>query len=143
MVFSRILELKLDRLLDLMLTSGVQPSDLVDNIFLNEYNSISYKKHEQNIIGELVFEEKEGDIITSITMKYTYDSEKRICRIEEEVDGRTLILWDRSNTETELINDILNIMDKKYSGDEVNKFIMSLPEQLKSKINSIIINRVA
>lgn len=143
MVFSRILELKLDRLLDLMLTSGVQPSDLVDNIFLNEYNSISYKKHEQNIIGKLVFEEKEGDITTTITMKYTYDSEKRICRIEEEVDGRTLILWDRSNTETELINDILNIMDKKYSGDEVNKFIMSLPEQLKSKINSIIINRVA
>lgn len=143
MISNGLIELEIEKLLDLMLTSGIQPSDLADNIFLNEYKSVSYKKQNQNIIGELVFEDMIESKIVSVIMRYSYDHDKKINKIEEEVDGKAIVLWDRSVAEGELINDIIDTMNTKYSNDEVGKFIMTLPEELKHKINSIKNSQVA
>lgn len=143
MISNGLIKLKIEKLIDLMLTSGIQPSDLADNIFLNEYQSIIYKKDNQSIVGELVFKDNTENKITNVIMRYSYDLEKKVNKIEEEIDGKVTVLWDRNITESELINDIIDTMNANYTIEEVKKFIMTLPEEIKQKINLININQVA
>ena len=57
MSLKSIIEEKVDRLINIMLTDGVQPGDLANNIFTNCYKKISFMKSSNNIIGELTFDE--------------------------------------------------------------------------------------
>lgn len=112
----------------------VQPSELVNNIYLNDYKSIKYYKVDSNILGELIFEESTGKYTVEVALKYVYNAEKMLLRIEEEVHGQVNVLWDRNNTESELINEIISLLKQSYSTNEVNKFITSLPNELAKKL---------
>ena len=46
---SVLLKKKLDDLVSLILTDGVQPSDLADNIFLDSYVKLSYTKLQEEV----------------------------------------------------------------------------------------------
>jgi len=129
-----VIRRKVDVLIALTLTDGVQPSDLVDNIFLDSYENVSYKKVNNQIVGEFVIKEKQEDEETYIILRYFYGQDKKVYRIEEEQRGQILIQWDRKIRESELINDIIDMMKICYASDQINKFISSLPEQIKSTI---------
>lgn len=133
-----VIKEKLDRLIDIMQTDGVQPCDLANNISLDSYKSISYKKANNQIIGELVFDDYNDNGKTDVTYRYFYNNKLRVLRIEEEFDGHITIKWDREIIETELINDIVNLLETHYTKKQIKLFINTLPNEIKNKIEKSI-----
>lgn len=125
---------KLDELINLMLTVGVQPSELADNIFNNSYDKISYKKEGDFIIGELSFNEEQGSINYDVILRYFYTKDKTLIKIEEDILGEKCLLWERAHDEDTLIKDIINLMRKQYTTEQVTAFVSSLPEHIKERI---------
>ena len=77
MNYQKVIDYKLQMLIDLMLTDGVSPSDLSNNIFEKDYVSITFYKKSQYVIGKLDFYENEN-ILQNIQMIYTYTNDKKI-----------------------------------------------------------------
>ncbi|WP_312198324.1 hypothetical protein [Anaerospora hongkongensis] len=130
-----ILKKKIDDLISLMLTDGVQPSDLADNIFFDSYVKVSYIKINDEVIGELVFVEESDSLQNAITLRYFYDLSRKVVRIEEENYNCKKIVWDRNHQEAQMINEIIDMMNELYLPEQIKKFISTLPEELKLKIN--------
>ncbi|MCK4260051.1 MAG: hypothetical protein KAX49_13820 [Halanaerobiales bacterium] len=131
MNFNREIKFKLDRLIGIMLSDGVQPNDLANNIFLKDYEKISYTKKDGMIIGELLFYDDE-----EVTMRYVYNFDMKLMRVEEEVKGKVIVEWDRTIVENTLIQDIVDLMKIHYSHEQINKFISSLPKELQERIEN-------
>lgn len=129
----RLIENKLNSLVKLMLTLGVQPSELADNVFLSDYKSIMFFKQNQLVIGELTFEEIIGSTSTDVIIRYYYDSSKKVVMIEEEICGEKALLWNRETKELELINEVVSLL-KDLDSSKVSGFISSLPIELSNKI---------
>lgn len=130
-----LLQTKLDDLVELLLTNGVQPADLSDNIFLASYEEVCYKKINGQVIGELTFLENRYSHNIIIKLKYYYSNDRKIMKIEEEIGGEVEVVWDRNFTEKKLVDEILLIMNKVYGKDQISQFIASLPEHLQEKIH--------
>lgn len=124
---------KINDLISLVLTDGVQPSDLADNIFVDSYVKVGYTKINGEVTGELVFEE-EGSIRTITTLRYFYNVHRKITRIEEEVHNAKKVIWDRSHQEAQMINEIVDMMEELYSTEQIKTFIASLPENIQTKL---------
>ena len=131
-----VIQSKIDRLITIRLTKGVQPEDLADNIYLNDYKKICFYKEENFIIGELTFEEKLNDEVVDTTLRYVYSEDKFILRIEEQIGNDVRIEWDRNTIECTLIDDIIDILKTKFSDECSRKFINLLPDDLKAKVES-------
>ena len=71
MNYQKVIEYKIQMLVDLMLTDGVSPSELSENIFEKQYISISFSKTNDYVIGKLNFYENE-DLIQNIQMIYIF-----------------------------------------------------------------------
>ncbi len=130
------LEKKLNDLVNLSLTNGVQPSDLADNIFLSEYNQIAFKKNKDSIVGELKFNETISKNTEEIILRYYYSSEGKVLSIEEEIRGRVVVVWDRTFTESQLVAEILSAMEGNYSKSQIKSFIQTLPANLQDKLRA-------
>lgn len=124
-----IVRYKLDKLITIMLTKGVQPKELTDNIFNNAYSEITFFKNDDRITGLVKF----IDSNESIIMKYTYNRQGVLLRVEEESRLNKLVLWDRETREEELVRDIVDLMQVYYPG-EVTNFINTLPKEVGRKI---------
>ncbi len=134
MLTKSLVNQKLERLINIMLTDGVQPGDLSNNIFFDSYKQISYVKKDDTIIGEIVFTEEEKNV--DIKMRYIYTLDKKIIRIEEEIDNNITLQWDRNIIETELVTDIVELLKGKYTEAQMKKFVSTLPEYLKEKVKN-------
>lgn len=134
MAIKDVVKYKLDRLISILLTNGVQPSDIADNIFLKDYTQISYRKCDDKIIGEITIKEIEGAKESSFLLRYVYSKDKQIERIEEEKQGNIIIQWDRNEIITNLINDIVDLLKSHYTKAQMNKFLKTLPNELQEKI---------
>ena len=133
MNYQKVIDYKLQMLIDLMLTDGVSPSDLSNNIFEKDYVSITFYKKSQYVIGKLDFYENEN-ILQNIQMIYTYTNDKKLIRIEEIHNEVRHLLWDREKREDELIEEVLYFMKCSYTYEQIEKFIMSLPQNLRMRI---------
>lgn len=118
---------RLNVLTNIMLTKGVQPSDLADNIFLNEYISISLYKTNNSILCKI-------ELVNNIFLHYRYTIDRELLSICEIINGVTQTLWDRETRECELLEDIINLAKLCYSEKQLNSFIDTLPLHLKDKI---------
>lgn len=134
MKFDEIIKSKIERLINIRMTVGVQPNDLANNIFDDAYKNINFKKINDNVIAELNFEENIENKVCNTTLKYTYDRNMRVMRIEEIINGNAKIEWDRDLIENELLQDIVNILKNEYSDEKSKEFINTLPNDLKTKI---------
>lgn len=130
-----LLQAKLNDLVHLLLTDGVQPADLSDNIFLTAYEEVTYKKVNGQVIGELTFLENRYSCDITVKLRYYYSSDKKIMKIEEEIAGEVQVVWDRNFTEKKLVDEIMVILKKAYNNQQLSNFIRSLPEHLQVKIN--------
>ncbi|MCY9669575.1 hypothetical protein M5X11_32425 [Paenibacillus alginolyticus] len=128
------LQKKLNDLIELMLTDGVQPSELADNIFLPTYKSVAYQKINEQVIGELTFLEEINSVNTTVRLRYYYSEEKKVTKIEEELHEKVNVIWCRDNTEDRIIQEIYELMTVMYDKEQVVKFINTLPEDLKHKL---------
>jgi hypothetical protein len=124
---------KLNTLVKLMLTSGVQPSELADNVFLKDYTSIKFFKQKNKTVGELTFFEVYDNSSVEVILRYFYDSLQRVILIEEEYLGEKSIIWDRDTKELEIINEVVHLL-KMHDKNNINSFLSNLPKELCEKI---------
>ncbi|WP_299513682.1 hypothetical protein [uncultured Rummeliibacillus sp.] len=134
---NNILQNKLDSLVKLYLTTGVQPSDLADNIFLENYKQISFLKHNGLLVGEIVYEENYNGSLIDTKLRYFY-KDKQVITIEEEFLDTKTIIWDRKETTSKLLQEIISILTSSYSAQEIDAFINSLPEDLSVELTNIL-----
>lgn len=132
-----VVKSKIDRLINIRLTKGVQPSDLANNIYLNNYEKLNFYKIEDKVIGELTFKEKIDDNFINTTLRYIYNKQNVLLRIEEQIYDNIRIEWDRDIIESNLINDIIDILRSTYSNEYIESFIKTLPNDLKCKIEHV------
>lgn len=133
MNLKKAIDYKIETLIGIMITDGVSPSDLANNVFDKEYISISFCKKEDKVIGTLKFYELNKKI-QIIEMFYTYTENKKLMRIEEKLDGNVNLLWDRCDREEDLIKEILHLMQGCYNAKQIDAFIATLPSQTRDKI---------
>lgn len=138
MNYQGVIDYKLQMLIDIMMTDGVSPSDLASNIFERDYINISFMKKNDFVIGKLEFYEN-GNILRGIQMFYTYTIDKQLVKIEEEIDGNKVIVWDRRKREEELIEELLYLMSCCYDNKQIEFFISSLPDALMKKVQNYIL----
>lgn len=130
----KIINYKIDLLIDLMLTDGVSPQDLTDNIFSEQYNKIIFYKKDGFIIGEITFLSENGK---PITMIYTYTIDRKVLRISERTKYKEIVLWDRKMREQEIITELLDYMSMIYTEKQIKRVIEKLPDELKYKVLSL------
>jgi len=130
-----LLQAKLNDLVQLLLTDGVQPADLSDNIFLTSYEEVTYKKVNGQVIAELTFLENRYSCDIAVKLRYYYSNDRKIMKIEEEIADEVYVVWDRNFTEKKLVDEIMVILKKAYNNQQLSNFIKSLPEHLQVKIH--------
>lgn len=119
---------------------GVQPDELVTAIFEKEYKKIETYKVNCLIYFIMDYSEKIDDDETFISMRYIYDENKSLIKIEQKLNnGRYHTQWDRNDAlKKYIINQLSELPYQKR--DEVYQTILenipidasySLPPRLK------------
>ena len=128
---NNVISKKIDELINLLLTKGVQPSDIASNIFLNDYSSICYRKIDGMVVGELLIQETD---ISSSKLRYYYNLTQEVIKIEEEFMGVTSVIWDRNFAESKIVNELVSLLKDVCDERQISRFISTLPKSLQSKV---------
>lgn len=116
-----------DKIIALKLTKGIQPSELADSIFEKEYSEISFKKNDIFYEAIVKFQDIVGSEVSNITMKYIYDNDKYLLRIEEKINNkRYTVAWSRENIMRSLCNKLKS--EVNYLGLSMPKLLATLPK---------------
>lgn len=127
----------IQNLLDLHLTRGVQPSELADNLFDSEYTEFGLSKKNSCLILDLAYVEEIEGGSQKISMRYTYNAERYLNRIEQKIgSGKFSTQWCRDTEVTKavmLVKDCL--FQQGLSSASVSKILATLPSDLVVSIS--------
>ncbi|MBO1298481.1 MULTISPECIES: hypothetical protein [Enterococcus] len=124
---------KIKEIVNLELTKGVRPSDLVDKIFDKNYKTIKITKNAESISMDILYLEKHINVEIPVVLTYLYDTDEKVYLITEKVDGNETILWSREERNRDLIVE-LNQLLENCSYSYKNRIMGSLPEKLQDKL---------
>lgn len=119
-----------DELTTLHLTRGVQPSELVDNLFEDDYVESSARKTSAGMIFELTFTESvEGESPSKITMRYTYDRNRHLVLVEQKVAAKRFsVQWGRAGAVQERIEKLEVLLSGKLPHAQVARILATIPK---------------
>ncbi|MBP5060562.1 hypothetical protein HUT27_29770 [Pseudomonas chlororaphis] len=119
-----------DELTTLHVTRGVQPSELVDNLFEDEYVESSARKTSDGLIFELTFTESvEEESPSKVTMRYTYDCNRHLVLVEQKVAAKRFsVQWDRARAVQERIEKLEVLLSAKLPQAQVARILATMPK---------------
>ena len=123
----KLIDNKIESIINLTITKGDQPEELAENIWNKNYINLNLYKENNFIVCSLKFLD-EG---IEVNMKYIYNSDKYLIRIEEIVNGNLSILWDKDIKLQILIDDLNELLFNEYSKEKAEKILNTLPEKLR------------
>lgn len=128
----------ISRLLSLHLTKGVQPSDLVENLFDNEYTGFNIQKKNNALILDLVYLESIEEDSQKITMRYEYTHDRYLLVIKQKIgSNKFTVQWCRSEAIKAAIADFRAAASRsRVPLKTIEKALLTLPEQLVSQIKT-------
>ncbi|HHN8373644.1 TPA: hypothetical protein ACRRXW_002561 [Morganella morganii] len=128
---------KIDQIVAFCLMKGVQPCELITAIFEKEYTHIETIKNKNDIYLIISYNELVDNNIYNIKMRYTYDLDSRLQRIEQKTNKSGYkIQWDRIDKLKEIICTTLGY---KITDNEINNLLIKLlPESKYNSIKSIM-----
>lgn len=123
-----------DELTTLHVTRGVQPSDLVDNLFEADYVESSARKTPLGMVFEITFLEPDEDGAPSkVTMRYTYDCNRHLTLIEQKVAAKRFsIQWDRAQAVQERIGKLEILLAEKLPQEKVAMILSTMPQEYRA-----------
>lgn len=135
MKINRDIQTLLDKLIATALTKGVQPSELADALFEDDYCELHIKKSNGIVCMDVIFSDYSEDGISTCTMRYSYNADKTLMRIEQKINrGKFKIQWDRSeDTETIMKQLEISLLDLN-DNSEVRKWLNKLPNELTGQL---------
>ncbi|ELA7005579.1 hypothetical protein RA807_002864 [Vibrio parahaemolyticus] len=126
-----------DKLIATYLAKGVQPSDIADTVFEDNYVDMSLSKKNNLLIMTFTFEEldDEGQLFVN-AMRYTYNKAKQLNRVEQKVGkSRYKVQWDRYDDLMSTLSELLSLVPSTAARESL---IETLPQDLKAFTNSSI-----
>ncbi|KKY59436.1 hypothetical protein ACDH60_14940 [Pseudomonas ficuserectae] len=119
-----------DELTTLHVTRGVQPSDLIDNLFEEDYIESTSRKALGGVVFEITFRETDEEGCASkVTMRYTYDHSRYLTLVEQKVAAKKFnIQWDRALAVQERIERIDALLGAELPNDKVAAILSTMPE---------------
>ncbi|KTS78962.1 hypothetical protein NS274_03615 [Pseudomonas oryzihabitans] len=122
----------IEELTTLHVVKGVQPSELVDSIFEENYLESSFKKTAEGYVFKLSFREKEdlSDQYQMIEMRYTYNKDRHLVLIQQKLGSRRLVTqWDRQAAIEERVSKLKTLLLESKSHQSVAKILATLPSE--------------
>ncbi|HBF8743965.1 TPA: hypothetical protein KO112_002877 [Clostridioides difficile] len=131
---NKTLKLKIEELVNLELSKGVQPQELSDNIINENYTKISLTRFLDKIQCEVEFTDTGffDEIKSKYKYKYIYDKNFVLREIIVKKNKTEKIVWNKEEEEGKLLEEIILLMKKTMKQKEIDKFINSLSIELKS-----------
>ncbi|MEO4013813.1 hypothetical protein [Pseudomonas rossensis] len=119
-----------NELTTLHVTRGVQPSDLVDNMFEDAYVESSFRKTLGGMVFEIAFQEiDEDEHPTKVTMRYTYDQNRHLTLVEQKVAAKKFSTqWDRASSIQERVERLETLLTEKLPRHKVAAILSSIPK---------------
>lgn len=128
-----------EKIVNLNIFSGIQPSEVADAIFLEQYQDISLSKTSSSVIMVVKFIEFD-DISTEESvhkMRYVYDLNKNLQKIEQSVNGgRFKVQWSLQNENEKLIKQFKRNISSLDNCIDVEKIVQTLPIELRNVVTS-------
>jgi hypothetical protein len=122
----------IDELTATHLTPGVQPSEIADAIFEDNYKSIESENKNGIISMSVTFMDCDDEGSTSIIVRYTYNPDRVLMRVEQKVGKRPFkIQWDREQAIESLLTQISNHLAKLNSDVNVQQVMDTVPSELR------------
>ncbi|MFG0268687.1 hypothetical protein [Pseudomonas sp. zjy_14] len=124
------IKMLVDELSTLHVTRGVQPSELIDNLFEDDYVESSARKTSQGLVFELTFLETDDDGSSSkVTMRYTYDLDRHLVLVEQKVAAKRFsIQWDRARAVQERLGKLEALLVQRLPQDKVAAILSTMPQ---------------
>lgn len=124
------IKLLVDELTTLHVTRGVQPSELVDNIFEDDYVESASRKTQSGIVFEITFLEADDDGGSNrVTMRYTYDRRRYLVLVEQKVAAKKFsVQWDRAVAILDRVTKLEASLYDKLPHDQVLEILSTMPE---------------
>lgn len=124
------IKMLVDELSTLHVTRGVQPSELIDNLFEEDYVESSARKTTQGLVFELTFQETDNDGSSSkVTMRYTYDLSRHLVLVEQKVAAkRFAIQWDRTSAVQERLAKLEALLSDRLPQKSVAAILSTMPQ---------------
>jgi hypothetical protein len=123
------IKLLVDELTTLHISQGVQPSDLIDNLFEDAYVESASRKTSNGVIFEITFlETDENDCPVKVAMRYTYDSSRNLVLIEQKVAKKYAIQWDRAASIRQRVERLEAMLATSLPQEKVTAILSTIPD---------------
>lgn len=123
------IKLLVDELTTLHISRGVQPSDLIDNLFEDVYVESASRKTSNGVIFEITFlETDENDCPLKVAMRYTYDSSRNLVLIEQKVAKKYAIQWDRAASIRQRVERLEAMLATSLPQEKVTAILSTIPD---------------
>ena len=119
-----------DELSTLHVTRGVQPSDLIDNLFEDDYVESSARKTSRGLVFNLTFFEADDyGSLSKVSMRYTYDSNRHLVLVEQKVAAKRFnIQWDRAQAVQERLGKLEVLLAKQLPREKIAAILATMPQ---------------
>lgn len=132
---------KIKELSTLIESKGVQPSDLAEAIFDDDYKSINVVRGDNDIQVVVTFLDNEYSGIVN-KIKYHYNLKKVLQKIDQKIGaGKYKEQWSRAKTVDVRVRELAFLLGQLNSQSRVQEFIDLLPseeaKELKGKLRLV------
>ncbi|WP_052893273.1 hypothetical protein [Pseudomonas lundensis] len=134
-------DIAINALVALYLTKGVQPGELTDNIFEDEYKAFSIKKNtDQTVTLNLSYIEQGEESIQTVDCRYTYDENKTLMLIEQKLgSGRRSIQWSRHDAIILAVDNLAQALSASgYTEQRIAALMLTLPLDLSPRVRAAL-----
>lgn len=126
----------IDELIATHLTTGVQPSEIADAVFEDNYKNIESENKNGIVQMSVTFLDHDDEGATPVVMRYTYNPNKVLMRVEQKVGKRPFkAQWDREQAIDSLLTKISNQLAKLNSEVDAQQAVDTIPSDLRSGIH--------
>lgn len=127
----------IEKLTSLYLFKGIQPSEIADAIFENQYSSIKLDRTGKEVILIATFSEFDESTEYKHQMKYVYSNNKCLKMIEQRVGNRAFkVQWSRQEEIDGLLNEFVTRIYPFLSEVQLNRVLSTLPKGIKPQVKA-------
>lgn len=128
-------------LIALHVTKGVQPGELSDNIFDDEYRTCTSRKNsDQTVTLTLSYIDQGDESAQTVDCRYTYDAGRTLLLIEQRIGAsKYAIQWCRHTAMVKAVGNLARaLVESGYSPDRISASLATLPVDLYPRVRTAL-----
>lgn len=120
----------MNKIVSLNMAKGIQPSELSESFFDDEYSSIIIEKNHNYVCVIVSFTDTDEQNNTSKHLfRYTYNKERQLLQIEEKLNNHAYkTVWNRSKILESLYVELSEKLLELNPKQKVNNLLKQIPE---------------